>query len=170
MRRILLATLALGLFGSLLTAGSVMRQGNAVDEIAAVLDDFHAAASAADGDRYFDHFANDAVFLGTDDTERWDLASFKAFAAPYFDKGTGWTYHPIERHISVSPGNAVAWFDERLMNEKLGVCRGSGVLVRERDAWRIAQYNLTIPIPNDLADDVTGMIRDLGTPKVPADQ
>lgn len=36
------------------------------------------------------------------------------------------------------------------MNEKYGECRGSGVLLREGGEWRIAQYNLTVPIPNDL--------------------
>src|SRR5438067_6674996 len=35
-----------------------------------VLDDWHDAASKADEERYFGHFANGAVFLGTDATER----------------------------------------------------------------------------------------------------
>ncbi|MCA9312121.1 MAG: nuclear transport factor 2 family protein [Phycisphaerales bacterium] len=126
-----------------------------------VLDDFHDAASEADFDRYFAHFAEGAVFLGTDDTERWSLDEFKDFARPYFSKGTGWTYEAVERHISLSDREAVAWFDERLTNEKLGPCRGSGVLVQGDDGrWRITQYNLTIPIPNELADRVTEMIRE----------
>ena len=41
------------------------------EAIAMVLDDWHAAAAAADEDRYFAHFAPDAIFLGTDASERW---------------------------------------------------------------------------------------------------
>ncbi len=40
----------------------------------------------------------------------------------------------------------------------MGACRGSGVLVLSGGAWKIAQYNLSIPIPNDLADGVTKQI------------
>src|SRR6266545_7462239 len=43
--------------------------GNLETAAAAMLDDWHAAAAAADEARYFAHFATDAVFLGTDATE-----------------------------------------------------------------------------------------------------
>ncbi|MBL8762878.1 MAG: nuclear transport factor 2 family protein [Phycisphaerae bacterium] len=128
------------------------------EEIARVLDDFHDAASKADSVRYFGHFATQGVFLGTDATERWDVAAFRAYAEPHFSAGKGWTYHAVERHVSVHPDGAAAWFDERLKNAKFGECRGSGVLVRENGAWKIAQYNLTIPIPNDLAEPVVKLI------------
>jgi ketosteroid isomerase-like protein len=125
---------------------------DAVRDVGLVLDDFHDAASKADGPRYFGHFADDAVFLGTDATERWTLPEFKAFAKPYFEKGTGWTYTSRQRHINLTPDGRVAWFDELLDNAKLGECRGSGVLIRVGDGWKVAQYNLSIPIPNALAE------------------
>jgi hypothetical protein len=37
-------------------------------------------------------FAPDGIFIGTDATERWTVAEFKAYAKPHFDKGRGWTY------------------------------------------------------------------------------
>jgi hypothetical protein len=40
------------------------------------------------------------------------------------------------------------------------VTRSTGVLIREDGAWKIAQYHLTIPIPNDLANRVVKMIRE----------
>lgn len=129
-------------------------------EIAGVLDDWHDAASAADGERYFGHMTEDAVFLGTDAGERWDRDAFRAFADPYFSKGRGWTYVPIERHIMLAADGRTAWFDERLENEKLGECRGSGVLVLGDGVWRISHYVLSIPIPNELADEVTQRIRE----------
>ena len=45
----------------------------------------------------------------------------------------------------------VAWFDESLRSAKLGACRGSGVLLRGGEGWRIAQYNLMMAIPNHAA-------------------
>ena len=135
---------------------------NAAVESAAVgrvLDDFHAAAAAADFDRYFGHFAADGVFLGTDATERWTVAQFKEYARPHFRPGGGWTYRPRGRTVSFTVDGRTAFFDELLDNAGLGETRGSGVLVREGGEWKVAQYNLSIPIPNALADTVVGLIR-----------
>ena len=127
------------------------------DAIAAMLDDWHAAAGAADGARYFGHMTADSVFLGTDATERWSLESFRAFCEPYFSKGVGWTYVPKNRHVTVV--GDVAWFDERLWNDKYGDCRGTGALKREGGAWKIAHYSLTLLVPNERAPDVIRAIR-----------
>ena len=119
--------------------------------VAAVLDDWHDAASKADAERYFGHFAADGVFLGTDPSERWTVEEFRAYAEPYFSAGRGWTYVPSRRHIALSPAGDVAWVDEQLDNEKYGELRGTAVLRREGDAWRIVLYSMTFLIPNDEA-------------------
>src|SRR4051812_33903192 len=62
--------------------------------IHAMLDDWHRAAASADEARYFSHFTSDAIFLGTDKTERWDLRAFQTFAHPYFAKGKAWNFTP----------------------------------------------------------------------------
>lgn len=126
-------------------------------DIAVQLDDFHKAAANADFDGYFDLFSKDGVFIGTDASERWTVDTFKEFVKPYFSQGKGWTYVPRDRTIVVH--GDVAWFDELLDNEAYGECRGSGVLVKENGAWKIAQYNLHFPIPNDLAKEITKMIK-----------
>ena len=41
----------------------------------------------------------------------------------------------------------------------LGEARGSGVVVLEDGAWKVAQYNLSIPIPNALAGEVVRLIQ-----------
>ena len=138
----------------------------AEEELSAILDDFHDAASKADFDRYFKHWSPASVFLGTDATERWTGQEFKDFAKPYFDKGKGWTYHPHDRHIQIAPGGEAGFFDELLDNDKLGLCRGSGVLRKMQGEWWIMQYNLSIPVPNDLAERVVGLIKQ-GAPKAP---
>ena len=130
----------------------------AIDE---VLDAFHDSASRADGALYFSLFAEDAVFIGTDATERWSVEEFRAFAEPYFSKGHGWTYTKTERHIDLAVSDKTAWFDEMLWNEKYGTCRGTGVLVLTEKGWRIAQYHLTFPIPNELSAEITSRIKEL---------
>lgn len=130
-------------------------------EAEAALTDFHRAAAEADGPRYFAHFAPGAVFLGTDASERWSADEFAAYAQPYFSRGEGWTYVATERHVTLSRGKETAWFDERLQNAKYGEVRGSGVLVRVEGRWLLAQYNLALPVPNELAADLVERIRGL---------
>ena len=135
--------------------------GGADKAIDGVLSSFHQAASDANGELYFSLFADEAIFMGTDATERWTVSEFKAFAEPYFSEGRGWTYTKTERYVHVASDGQTAWFDEMLWNEKYGTCRGTGVLVLTEDGWRIAQYNLTFPIPNDLSADITARIKEL---------
>lgn len=66
-----------------------------------VIDGWHAAAARGDAGEYFGAMADDAVFLGTDATERWPLEAFREFASPYFgrtdDDGAArpaWVYVP----------------------------------------------------------------------------
>lgn len=132
--------------------------------VSAVLDDFHAAASRADEARYLELLAPTAVFLGTDGGERWAGEDYRSFVHSYFSRGKGWTYEPSSRSVDVARDGQTAWFDERLENEWYGECRGTGVLQLRDGEWRIEQYNLTIPIPNEIAAEVVSMIRATRTP------
>ncbi len=134
--------------------------------VAAVIDDWHAAAAAADEGRYFGHMTEDAVFLGTDPAERWTKAQFRAYAHPYFAKGKAWTFRSVRRAVSVSRDGSVAWFDEDLATPNLGPSRGSGVLVYDGTSWKIAQYDLSVPIPNSVFVEVKKVIAN-GTPAKP---
>lgn len=118
-------------------------------DIDRVLDALHEAAATADEDTYFGLFTHDAVFIGTDPSERWDLDAFRAFAAPHFEEAPAWAYTPVERHVKMQ--RRVAWFDEVLEHERYGRVRGSGVLVRVGPEWRVAHYVLSFAIPNDVA-------------------
>ncbi len=132
----------------------------ATGAVASVLDSWHAAAAAAEEEKYFAYFTPDAVFLGTDATERWSRDEFRKYAHPYFAKGKAWTFKAVSRRVTFAPDHTVAWFDEALDTPNLGLCRGSGVLVATPAGWKIAQYDLSIPIPNDLAGDFKKRIED----------
>jgi hypothetical protein len=134
-------------------------QDGAAGDAHRTLDSFHDAAAIGDEDRYFAILPDDSVFLGTDATERWTGAEFRAFALPYFERESAWTYVPLRRFVTLAPCGDVAWFDEVLDNAGYGECRGSGVLVRRGERWVVRQYNLTVPVPNDLLRDVAEQIR-----------
>jgi hypothetical protein len=130
----------------------VLSCAHARPDVAAVLDDFHDAAAKADEDRYFGHFAPDGVFLGTDATERWDVASFRAYAHPHFAKGKAWSFRGVRRRVIVR--GDTAWFEEDLETQNLGPARGSGVLRFSEGRWLIEQYVLSITVPNERFKEV----------------
>lgn len=124
-----------------------------------VVDDWHDAAARGDRDRYLDHFAPTAVFLGTDASERWDLASFTVYVDRYFKPGSGWAYTPSKRHVVLGPGKDIAWFDEELDSSGYGALRGTGALERDGDTWRIVHYSMTFTIPNEVSGEVVDLVR-----------
>jgi ketosteroid isomerase-like protein len=131
------------------------------EDVGRTLDAFHAAAAHSDFKAYFDLFTPDGVFIGTDASERWAVPAFKAYAKAPFAAGKGWVYTPRQRHVTIAaiPCRCVAYFDELLDSKSYGASRGTGVLVKGPHGWKIAQYALTFPIPNDLAAKMTSEIK-----------
>ena len=121
----------------------------AQDKLDVLLDGLHQDAHEANFQAYFDRYSANAIFLGTDKTERWTVEEFKTYAKPAFADGHGWTYTVVERNWEGS-GN-MRWFDEILFNEKLGHCRGTGVVELIEGKWKIAHYALTMLVPNEIA-------------------
>ena len=117
------------------------------------LDAWHKAAAEANFTNYFQYFTEDAIFIGTDATENWNKKDFAVWAKPYFDKGKAWSFTSLERHIFFDASGKTAWFDE-LLNTQMKICRGSGVLVKSGNDWKIAHYVLSMTMPNDKVDAV----------------
>jgi hypothetical protein len=148
-------------------SGMNAKDGRARDAINGVLDDWHAAAAAADEARYFGHMTSTSLFMGTDATERWTKEEFQAYAHPFFAKGKAWSFTSVRRSIGLGPGLTTAWFEEDLETPNLGPSRGSGVMLLEGKVWRIEQYDLSVPIPNGVFDEVKKLIAaHLAKPKV----
>jgi ketosteroid isomerase-like protein len=133
-------------------------------EVDAVLDAFHAAAASADEEAYAGTLADSMVFLGTAPGERWQASEWREFVHSHFSRGKGWSYIPSSRTVDLAEDGLTAWFDETVTNEHYGACRGTGVLRRSDDGWKIEQYNLTIPVPDELAPEVVARIRELRPP------
>ena len=127
---------------------------SAQKKIDSSLDKWHKAAAQANFDNYFGLMTDDAIFIGTDPTENWKLQEFKTFARPYFESGKAWDFEAVERNIYVSEHLRTAWFDE-LLDTHMGICRGSGVMVKENGKWKVQHYVLSIAIPNENVDEIT---------------
>lgn len=122
--------------------------------IAAVLDDFHDAAAYGDKTRYLDHMTDDAVFMGTDEWERWPKSAFTDYVGSRFKDGAGWHYSPVTREIHIADSGNTAWFDEVVFSEKNGRFRGTGVLVMDGGEWKIAHYAMSFLVFNENWEDV----------------
>lgn len=122
-------------------------------EIGAMLDGFNIAAAKADFTTYFNYFAEESTFIGTDATEVWDKKAFMNWAKPYFDKNTTWNFTSLKRNIYFSKDGKMAWFDE-LLDTQMKICRGSGVLEKINGQWKVKQYVLSVTVPNDVVDKV----------------
>lgn len=122
--------------------------------IGQLLDGLHRAAAESDAQDYFARYTEEAVFLGTDASERWSIGEFKVYAAKPFAEGRGWRYDVVSRHLVPTENPEIYGFDEVLSNEKLGLCRGSGLVVFDGERWRVAQYVLSMLIPNAIAASV----------------
>ena len=119
-----------------------------INELDALVDHWHKAATKADFKAYFEITGEKFVFLGTDPKERWEKKEFEAFCKPYFEKGKAWDFIPSNRKWVFSNNQNIAWFDEDLATWMKG-CRGSGVVEKINDEWKLVYYNLTVLIENE---------------------
>lgn len=152
--RSLLSLLTLVLAVTVSNGQTVILQKEAIDS---TITAWHKAASDADFDAYFGLMTDTAVFVGTDVTENWNVEAFKAYAKPHFDRGSAWSFSKIERNVYLdAPDSKIAWFDEHLSTQ-MGICRGSGLLIKKDGTWKIQHYVLSIAVPNEYVSTLTTM-------------
>jgi hypothetical protein len=122
-------------------------------EISTMLDAFNVAAAKADYTGYFNFFADESTFIGTDATEIWNKKEFMVWAKPHFDKKKNWNFKALKRNIYFSKDGKLAWFDE-LLDTQMKICRGSGVVEKINGSWKVKQYVLSVTVPNEVVDKV----------------
>ncbi len=123
---------------------------NMEKQIAETLDDWHDAAARADEERFFKHFTTEAIYMGLDEGARWTRDELRKQYHPSFKRGEAWKFKATKRNIYFSNDNRTAWFDEEVERENLPAARGTGVLVQSDNmVWKIAHYNLSVPIQNE---------------------
>lgn len=158
--KLYLIFISIVLWGSFLSIfGQTQSHKTTIDNL---ITTWHKAAEDADFKSYSDLMATDMVFIGTDPTEYWKGEAFLNFAKPYFDRGKAWSFNTINRQIYRHDNSQVAWFDE-LLDTQMGICRGSGVLIKTKKGWKIKHYVLSISIPNENVDEIKAIKKDFET-------
>ncbi len=128
-----------------------------VNDINKTINNWHHAAAVADT-IFFDYMTDDAIYIGTDATERWSKDEFKAYSMPHFERGRAWNFKPLSRHVYLTDNMHCAYFDE-VISSWMGVGRCSGVVkLNEEGKWKIKYYHLSIAIPNEKVHDVLKLI------------
>ena len=152
-----LIILCLSLLSGVATASQAHEQHNEhTKRVNEVLDSLHDAASKAQKERYLALFTANGVFMGTDDWERWSRPiELDAYVSERFKDGTGWTYQAVERQLNFTEDGNTAWFDEITESKKWGRFRGTGVLIRTSDTWKIAHYSMSFLVPNAVWEQVS---------------
>lgn len=117
-------------------------------ELDQLIGQWHLAAAQADEDTFFGMMTEDGIYIGTDETEYWYRDELRSWAQSAFDRASAWDFKKISRNIYFSSDGNTAWWDEKL-NTWMGVCRGSGVLSKTTDGWKIRHYHLAVTLPND---------------------
>jgi hypothetical protein len=126
-------------------------------EIHRFIDQWHAAAAKADSEVFFESMADNSIYIGTDAKERWTKKEFITFAKPYFDKGKAWDFKPYDRDIHLSADGQYVWFSE-LLTTWMGICRGSGIIRKTNEGFKIEQYHLSVTIPNEIVKDFITLV------------
>jgi len=113
----------------------------------AALDALHKAGAGANSAAFESLLAQDVVFIGVAGAARLEGQSARDFFSEHLVQGNAWAYRSTERETRLSADGSVAWFDEALEHDQLGRGRGAGVLIRSSEGWKLAQYNLIVPLP-----------------------
>jgi hypothetical protein len=127
-------------------------------EINALMDNWHKAAATADETIFFGSMTADAIYIGTDASERWLRDELKEWSKEYFSRDSAWSFTPMSRNITFSEDYATAWLDE-LLDTWMGPCRSTAVLAKMDDGWKIKYYHLSIAVPNDAVNDYLKIIK-----------
>ena len=144
------------LFAFSCTTNTTVSNDDLIMQAEDFINDWHQSSAQSNIDVYLGSMAATSVYMGTDASERWEKDAFSDFCKPWFAKGKGWAFAKISRHIYVADQGNIIWWDE-LLDTKLGVCRGSGVMQHKKGKWQIEQYVLSPTVPNELMDSVVNM-------------
>ncbi|MFT5166966.1 MAG: hypothetical protein ACI8P3_002198 [Saprospiraceae bacterium] len=132
----------------------------AKETITKLMDAWHKAAAVADEATFFEGtMTKDAIYLGTDASERWSRDELKEWSKKYFEKESAWAFTPKERHIYFSKDGNTAWFEE-MLDTWMGDCRGSGVLELTPEGWKLKHYDLSMMVPNDKVEGFLELMKE----------
>lgn len=111
-----------------------------------LIDEWHHAAAVADEETFFGFMATECIYIGTDINEKWKRDELRSWSEEFFKRESAWAFEPFDREIYCESN--ICWFDEKLKTW-MGECRGSGVLRKTDNQWKLIHYHLSVTVPND---------------------
>ncbi len=148
-----LALVSVGAFAQTTNGDAAYRK-----QIGAFIDEWHDDAAHA-RPAYFEKIAPNGIYIGTDKTELWNREQFMAWSKRFFDRKSAWSFKSTKRNIYMSADKKFIWFDE-LLDTQMGVCQASGVIRKTDKGFAIEHYQLSIAVPNEVADKVTKLVKE----------
>ena len=116
------------------------------------MDTWHLAAAKANEKVFFGMMSEDAIYIGTDKSERWQRDELREWAVDAFASESAWTFKATERNWQFLGDRQFAICDE-LLETWMGPCRSTAVLSRRDEGWQIIHYQLSVTIDNDKIED-----------------
>lgn len=112
------------------------------------MDSWHLAAAEANAEDFFGSMREDAIYIGTDKTERWLRDDLRKWSAKAFERESAWTFVASERNWQVHLDQQFAICDE-LLTTWMGPCRATAVITWGKEGWKIIHYQLSVTIDNE---------------------
>jgi len=116
------------------------------------MDTWHLAAAKANAEVFFGMMSEDAVYIGTDKTERWQRDELREWAREAFARESAWIFKATERNWQIEGDKQLAICDE-LLETWMGPCRSTAVLTWQDNSWQIIHYQLSVTIDNEKIED-----------------
>jgi ketosteroid isomerase-like protein len=126
------------------------------DELSLLIREWYYAASEGQVDRFLDFFLDDerTTYFGTDPTELWyGYEQIKSNFGENFREYRKWTI--MSKNLVVHQfGEVVVFTDDVELSAHHGDtgiaedARMSGVLIKDRDGWKIIQAHFSLGVPN----------------------
>lgn len=127
-----------------------------VDSLNIFMEEWHLAAHNADAEGFFGRMSEDAIYLGTDASERWLRDELRQWAKKAFEREHAWSFTALERNWKQEDG---FWICDELLETGMGICRSTAVLVPENGSWKIQHYQLSLAVPNEKIEAFKALVK-----------
>lgn len=151
-----LFAIAFSLTGLSFTNVQVASSNKEFDEI---IDAWHHAAATGDSVGFFSRMTEDALYLGTDETERWTRTTMGKDLGKFFNGKKAWHFIAYNRIYTALDDKNTILFDESLKTW-MGPCKSTGMMRKVKGKWLISYYNLNVAVSNAVVQNYLKLLKE----------
>ena len=116
-------------------------------------------AAIGDSVGFFSRMTEDALYLGTDETERWTRTTMGKDLGKFFNGKKAWHFIAYNRIYTALDDKNTILFDESLKTW-MGPCKSTGMLRKVKGKWLISYYNLNVAVSNAVVKDYLKLLKE----------